>query len=312
VKKLTVVLTGGLGNQLFQIQFARYVKKQTNCEIFFDIALGKPRGADGIPDALRYGIPGKILDSKYSELASRSVAYVMRSSFSPRKIEKYTFIKIITRLLASVVVSVHFKRCLLVSAPKDLGHDPLFWPKQRSVLTMGYFQTFKYFELASNQEEIFLETPESQQIRYFKNLSNKEKPLVVHVRLGDYLLEESFGVLGVEYYSRAIAEVTSFVNVGKIWLFSDEPKKALLLIPEKWHSQVRIIEEIDGSPANTLEIMRFGHAYVIANSSFSWWAAYSSYEGNVPIIAPLTWFKGMPSPNALIPKSWVRVDSDFH
>jgi hypothetical protein len=311
MKKLIVVLTGGLGNQLFQIQFAQYMKEKTKCKIYFDISLGKPRKTNGVPDSLQHGSPEEIIRSRHSKLASKSIAYVMRSSYSPKKFEEFFLTNFITKCLASVILSIHFRSWLLIRAPKDLGYDPLFCPAGRNILTMGYFQTFKYQFNQTNANKVFTQIPKSKQIAHYKNLAEIEKPLVIHVRRGDYLFEDDFGILGADYYSRALHEISKVTDVGKIWLFSDAPKTAISLLPERFHDQVRVIEEIDQSPSNTLEVMRCGHSYIIANSTFSWWAAFSSYSHDTPVIAPSKWFKKMTSPNQIIPENWIRVDSGF-
>jgi len=311
MKKLIVVLTGGLGNQLFQIQFAQYMKEKTKCKIYFDISLGKPRKTKGMPDSLQHGCPGEIIKSRYSKLASKSIAYVMRSSYSPKKPEELFLTKFITKFLASVILSIHFRSWLVVFTPKDLGYDPFFCPKGRNILTMGYFQTFKYLVTPTDANKVFTQIPKSEQVAYYKNLAEIEKPLIIHVRQGDYLFEDDFGILGPDYYSSALHEIGELIDVRKIWLFSDTPTTAISLLPEEFHEQVRVIEEVDQSPSNTLEVMRYGHSYIIANSTFSWWAAFSSYSHNTPVVAPSKWFKKITSPNQIIPENWIRVDSGF-
>ena len=311
MKKLIVVLTGGLGNQLFQIQFAQYMKEKTKCKIYFDISLGKPRSTNGVPDSLQHGSLGEIIKPRYSKLASKSIAYVMRSSYSPKKQEEFFLTNFITKYLASVILSIHFRSWMVIFAPKDLGYDPLFCPKGRNILTMGYFQTFKYRINQADTNNVFTQIPQSKQIAYYKNLAEIEKPLVIHVRRGDYLFEDDFGILGADYYSRALHEIGKLTDVGKIWLFSDAPKTAISLLPEKFHEQVRVIGEIDQSPSNTLEVMKYGRSYIIANSTFSWWAAFSSYSRDTPVVAPLKWFKKMNSPNQIIPENWIKIESGF-
>ena len=89
-----------------------------------------------------------------------------------------------------------------------------------------------------------------------------------------------------------------------IWLFSNEPEEALGLLPETSHKQIRIIPDSGWTPAETLELMRHCHAYVIANSTFSWWGAYLSYNQKSLRVGPNPWFKGEASPKDIIPESW--------
>ena len=50
--------------------------------------------------------------------------------------------------------------------------------------------------------------------------------------------------------------------------------------------------------------MRYGHGYIIANSSLSWWAASLSHAKNPLVVAPSPWFKQIGTPNKLIPDNW--------
>ena len=74
---------------------------------------------------------------------------------------------------------------------------------------------------------------------------------------------------------------------------------------------VRWINSVDASVASTLQAMRLGHGYVVANSSFSWWAAFLSFNGASEVVAPSPWFKGMDDPKDLIPPNWSQVDAGY-
>ena len=46
---------------------------------------------------------------------------------------------------------------------------------------------------------------------------------------------------------------------------------------------------------------------IIANSTFSWWAAWLNSNPQKNIIAPSKWVKGY-STKDLIPKEWIQLD----
>jgi hypothetical protein len=127
--------------------------------------------------------------------------------------------------------------------------------------------------------------------------------------LGDYRNEANFGLLTSTYYERGIAEVKKQFDFDVVWLFSDEPDFAISLLPESLNSKVVIVPDFDGSASTTLELMRHAGAYVIANSSLSWWGAWLSYSENPVVIAPLPWFRRSPEPQEIIPSKWIRISS---
>ena len=313
MKQLVIVLTGGLGNQLFQIQYAMNLKQLTGCKIFFDVTLGQPRGVNGVPDSFYFGIPGEIMKSNKTWLAMKTSNSLLRSGYSPSTLESRFLTRKVISFVASVLLSIHYRRLVHASSPNNLGFDQRYTPKGRRVLVVGYFQSYRY-SLHGVTPLTLMRNPlyhGDKLVEKFRQEAANEKPVVIHVRRGDYKTEESFGLLGPKYYEESIKYLSKLGKVGKIWLFSDEPNEALQMIPAEYHGLTRLIPEVNNSPALTLEVMRMGSNYIIANSTFSWWAAYSAHSAEAHIVAPNTWFKTLPTPSELLPEKWVKVNSFF-
>ena len=56
--------------------------------------------------------------------------------------------------------------------------------------------------------------------------------------------------------------------------------------------------------------MKFAKVFVIANSTFSWWAANLSINDSL-ILAPNKWFRSAPDPADLVPPNWKLIDTGW-
>lgn len=302
-------LTGGLGNQLFQ--FAAALSLANGNDIIIESKNGAPRlNLEGEPDLASFLLPPKVTflrSPKAKWIASKATGFSLRQGVSPTKYEQLAFIRIITKFSASLINSVSLKKLIRINLNSGVGYDERIKPNKHQLL-IGYFQTYRYAEQPTVHkylQEIKLKK-KSRSVDDYKEISKTEKPLVVHIRLGDYKLENSFGILTKAYYKNAIDELWALGEYKRIWIFSDEPREAIKMLDQSLLDFVRIIPEVENSAALTLEVMRYGAGYIIANSSFSWWGAYLSYAKSPQVIAPNPWFIGQSEPIDLIPPLWHR------
>jgi hypothetical protein len=149
----------------------------------------------------------------------------------------------------------------------------------------------------------------SEKLLEYQKLAQIEKPLVVHIRLGDYVAEKSFGIPSLNYYQNAIFGLYDRSTHKKIWVFTNDQSGALKLLPKEILLDVRWIPNVADSPAETLEVMRLGHDYVIGNSTYSWWGAFLSKNQQATIVAPSPWFKESKEPSLLCPENWQRIEA---
>jgi hypothetical protein len=214
----------------------------------------------------------------------------------------------IIRFLSSLVFSVHFFSLINVKCGSGLGFDPEFKEKKGNFL-VGYFQSYRFLEDSKRKEEFRSITCNSGNPFYLKILESvkSEPSIMIHVRLGDYVLEKCFGVLGDEYFRRALNEIKGRDLNSRLLMFSDEPEKAIRFFPDTVRERLKLIPSESLTPAETLDIMKNCNKFIISNSTFSWWAAYLSKSVTSGVIYPIPWFTGMNTPDQLIPESWIGV-----
>lgn len=305
---LVLHLTGGLGNQIFQVAAALYSSKSR--QIAIEWGYGRPRlNSRNHPQISCYDLPSNITllrKPKDSWLASKTVGYLLRSSIEPWGIERFMTFRRFTSFLGSIVFLPKFGRYRKITTGNNLGFYPLSVDDNKRYL-VGYFQSYLFLNDQFVRDVLDnLKVRNFEKYTYFEELANLEQPLVVHVRLTDYRGEDNFGIPENGYYHDAIMELWKTGIYRKIWLFSDEPENAIERIPPEFFSKVRIFGNIENCSAKTLEVMRLGKGYVIANSSFSWWGALLSKSVEPSVVVPDPWFLNLNEPRHLIPDNWIR------
>ena len=302
-----VHLMGGLGNQLFQLAAGLKISLECQSELVIDDSFGNYRkNFEGKADIFTYNADFnsiRIYKPYIKGLLARSLSLLTRISLKSENWVLYIIIRNSLRRLTSYILTFKFGKHIQVWSATNLGFERI--PKYKnSTYLIGYFQTFRFASQIDVKTILNKLSIEHEAINEYKTLALKETPLVVHIRLGDYLVESKFGILSVQYYEEAISMMITEFNYKHIWVFSDDIDKAKLFIPKKYFFLCRWIDDKNEPAAFTLEKMRLGSGYVIGNSTFSWWGAFLSYTNNSPTIAPKPWFIGMDDPNELIPPNW--------
>lgn len=303
--KVYLPLTGGLGNQLFQLAAALSFQ---NKRVILLTRLGRPRvNLENDPAIASFRLPAStsLFREKIAfNFLTKVYGYVLRSGINQKNWEKFAFVEKITQMLASLIFSIRLRSRVIISRSSGVGYSTI---SPNSNMIIGYYQTYKYAQMpyVNSQLRKLHSSRASKIAKKYKKLSLDEAPIVVHMRFGDYLLEKNFGIPSEQYYRNALFNLIRDYPNSQIWLFSDDPIKAQERFPKELHHKLRVIEEIDTDPAVILDCMRFGVAYVLANSTFSWWGAYLSHSINPPVIFPTPWFHGMDDPKDLFPDSWI-------
>lgn len=176
-------------------------------------------------------------------------------------------------------------------------------PPKDNLELRGYYQCERYFDFCRDKVLWHFRPSEPIKQAVLKNHNRFEGCVAVHVRRGDYLWHQHmFQQLTPAYYLRGMEEL------GRDWeykVFSNDP----------WwcYENLRFPGfnvEIMGTGPTELDFyfMTMCRHFIIANSTYSWMAAWLGEHPDKTVIAPEKWF--MPEcgndDSDIIPKSWIK------
>lgn len=325
-----------LGNQMFQYAYARSVALRAKTNLVIDTSWYSSFSPKDTPRTFlldKYNIEATILDNTKNSQKKNSKLYILYKRI-------YAKLK---RTIFKYSDYVYYPS--LLTRPDNSTLDPLvegFWN------TELYFKEFS----DTIQKELTLKNPlgekASEKEKHFKQLAQDGQILVpIHVRRGDYVTNKhaaaQHGAKGVEYYSEALARMQ--VELSRINRKSDgfntfdtnadteaaiTPLRITFILSSddiEWvkESIVPLLHEVPNASYEILSdmpnikdyeeiyLMSLCHHFIIANSSYSWWAAWlstSAKEQNIPkiVIGPKKWTSN-PSVNTkdVLPTDWIRI-----
>lgn len=311
VNRVYIFLTGGLGNQLFQIAAAKSLNPK---EIKVITSVGHPRlNEEGRSEVLSLNIGEEISEHKLrhtNKLISKVFGYLLRSSIDPTRIEKL-FLRGLMRYIGTAIIRYEVKDKFKICYSEDIGFTDIF-EQSETILLIGYFQSHKYLDIVRFREADHKRSIFDQQINTESEVSNSNGfKLIVHLRIGDYKFNQAFGIIDPIYYVRAIKKLINTYYFEEILIFSDEIDVAKKLLIIEFPRKVTWFDPIEHDTMSSFELMRQGHAFIIGNSTFSWWAAALALAKPLSVVAPSPWFAGIAEPKYLIPDDWDRIRVNF-
>lgn len=307
-----VQLRGGLGNQLFQLAFGLYISG--NKDLIMDSSAGIPRKNEvGLPELSSFKLPGRVSvvdlgnSKKYTRLSNMN----LRLGLNPSNKLYVQVLRSLFSLALRLFVIFKTRSILRVQVASGVG---FFEPNETSKnqLSVGYFQTYKWLErldvLREMQNLTLLQ--KSALLSDFEKKANKQSPIVLHVRLGDYKSEKGIGILGKSYFEKSLDYLRDKSETKNVWVFSDEIDEAESMLCDIPGFNFEFVKDTWNSTALTFEIMRLGSHYIISNSTFSYWAAILARVEFPIVIAPSPWFIQAESPTELVPPTWIQLPRD--
>lgn len=289
---IKVILSGGLGNQMFEYAAAKTLSTRCNTGLLVDLYLLKKKTAATIRnyELTVFNIDAPIHESVITKIAikgfgiikSKKTGFLFLSKFGIFRDEKAQY---------------YDKRI------ENLSSDSILF---------GYFQNEKYFSNISEQlrKDFTFKLPLTEKNDKIRQKIEQTNSISIHIRRGDYTNANSnLPTLDISYYKKAIEHFSHEIDNPYFYIFSDgiDWVKQHLDLSEFNHEFIDWNKNEDSYI--DMQLMSLCKHNIIANSSFSWWGAWLNNNPYKIVIAPLQWYKNDTGiyPDGFLPKEWITL-----
>jgi hypothetical protein len=307
-------ITGGLGNQLFQYAMARRLAAHHNTEVLVDTSSYGPNGEERPRELAQFNRAlGLFRFRTRARVALSDEILQLRDNFY-----RATTRDRAVRQLRRVWPSFLWNRSHIVERQYRFQPEALTWPD--NVYLQGFWQSPSYFQdIAPLIREEFKVTDDSlieSAGRAVERLKDRHGEVVaLHVRRGDLahaheMLRQKNITHGApvtaDYAARAIAQ---FNPQSCFFVFSDSAKDI------EWCRRNIRAKNLEFSSADSdlwdFTAMSLCDHHIIANSTFSWWAAWLNPKSDKRVVAPKVWSspfsRAKMVTDDLVPSDWIRI-----
>ena len=290
-KNVIVKIQGGMGNQLFQYATGKSLSLRLGVKLILDLNWyldnSNPK-CKFILDSFKIDDLTWTLPIKLPRII-RTILYKFLEKISP------------LGCTLPVLKDTHFKFNYEVLNIQDPAFLDGYWQNE------FYFQEYRkeLINILDLKDQIDLKNSE-----LLEKIQNSNS-ICIHIRRGDYLSDSKAakinGICSKEYYYQALNILLNIIDSPKCYIFSDEPEWAKANLAFACES-IFIDFNNPEQPELDFLLMKSCKYFIIANSTFSWWAAWLSNYKNKQVIAPKTWFiNQVLNKNMHLPDSWIRI-----
>lgn len=300
---VTVLVRGGLGNQMFEYATGLSVARRNGTRLLLDTTILRDR----TPLKER---TFRNLDLDVFTLTPEVTALSKISSTIP----VWGLWAGIDMVLVKLRDMVGVQK--IIKEKKDQIFDKEFFDAAArahgNVYLWGFWQTPKYFEGIENElrDAFRFKYPFTGEAAAIAEKVAKTNSVSLHVRRADYLLAKYKGLYGdtnLDYYRQAVAYFVQNVKDPKFFVFSDDIawcRDNLKLPP----GAMFVDRSSEGPKASFhLHLMSLCKHNIIANSSFSWWGAWLNQNPGKTVIAPKQWSIATNEPLDIVPDGWIKM-----
>lgn len=290
---IIVKLMGGLGNQMFQYAAGKALATKHGVELLVDTSFlnANPNGA---------------YTKRELELSVFSLSLKIAKD---SELKKYAsggnrLQRLIRRVLPQLFKVSYFSE-------KGQCYQTEFMSLPPNTYLEGYWQNELYF--SAIREQLLKDFSPKLSMpavveSYYARIINCTS-ISLHVRRGDYVTvasaAEFHGLTGIEYYTAALNYYEKNLGAFEIFVFSDDISWCKNNL--KHNNPITYVEH-NLAAIWDMYLMTACKHHIIANSSFSWWAAWLDNKENSSVVMPRMWFKNATAEDlGIAAKNWLQL-----
>jgi hypothetical protein len=275
---IIVRITGGIGNQLFQYALGYTLGKRLKKQVSFDVSFYQKAGTNGTT-------------KRDLEIKAFNIGNFNTTSGGGIKTDVYSKIIRLTRKL----FLPYYKRYYIHEHDEQLRFDSNIFKISDNTYLDGFWhspQYFEGFETEIRNQLVLKHELSKSSVAIDKLIANANNSVSVHIRRGDYLTiyKHFFCNLDNDYYTNGISYIKEDIGHGDITLFIFSDDIAWCREHFNCSDKVVFVENKGSASYEDMILMSHCNHNIIANSSYSWWAAWLNLNPGKNVIYPKDWF----------------------
>jgi hypothetical protein len=299
---IIVRFEGGLGNQLFQLSHGIELLRKIGGNLVFDYRPiqgdeGKLSAIEKLTGVYSRGFYNILIVGVLRVYAGLLIRLIL---FIYGRTDRASFL--LARLGVYYQITTRY-----VELPLPAVWIPF-------VYLHGNWMSEKYFRDSSDKIRTMIQLDNF--IDYeFHSLAQQMKSadsVAVHIRRGDYISDEwrsKLDVCGDRYYQRSVNEISKKLTNPKFFIFTNTYEDQQWIRDNfKFFPDDTVFVAAADSDMVHFSLMTICSHFILANSTFSWWASYISKSPEKIVIAPSIWNRNMWDMQDILLPEWVIIE----
>lgn len=302
---IELMFEGGLGNQLFQYSFGRYLQKLWNEDVVYDISKYAFEKIEIRQFELKsFNIDkswkkAPLISGRWKRFGCKYIIYLPLT---------YIYVKINRWRIThgkEAKYNIVYQKCINALGFYRIHYGPYMLlgksKVQKKIIRGQWFWRDIVLQQGEKlKKELNITDPVSDKNQRILEQIEKTQSIGVHIRRGDYI-QCGLIMCDTSYYERCMDKMVNLVEDAVFFIFSDD----IEWVCQQFGSKENIVYVNNHNTA--VEDMRLFYSckhFILSNSTFSWWGAYLGQYGDKKVICPEIWEKGGKR-SSLILDEWI-------